>query len=55
MKRYKVVFRPYNKAVEVEEGTKILEAAWMAGVYINNLCGGEGVCGKRKGFPFLFL
>ncbi len=48
MKRYKVVFRPYNKAVEVEEGTKILEAAWMAGVYINNLCGGEGVCGECR-------
>ena len=33
---------------EVEEGTTLLKAAEQAGVYINSLCGGEGLCGECR-------
>ena len=44
----KAVFLPDQKDVEVENGTTIMEAAQKAGVYINSLCGGNGVCGRCK-------
>jgi len=45
---YKLFFLPDNKEIEVENGTTIMEAAQKADVYINSLCGGEGVCGKCR-------
>jgi len=48
MSKYKISFLPDEKEVEVEAGTTIMEAAEKAGVYINNLCGGKGVCGKCR-------
>ena len=45
---YKVRFLPHGKEVEVENGTTLMEAAQKAGVYINSLCGGKGVCGKCR-------
>jgi uncharacterized 2Fe-2S/4Fe-4S cluster protein (DUF4445 family) len=48
MKRYRVKFLPYEKTVEIEEGTTIAEAAQRGDVFINNLCGGEGVCGECR-------
>jgi len=45
---YKLFFLPDQKEMEVEHGTTIMEAAQEAGVYINSLCGGEGVCGKCR-------
>jgi len=44
----KVTFLPDRKEVEVEEGVTLFEAAEKAGVYLNSLCGGEGVCGKCR-------
>jgi uncharacterized 2Fe-2S/4Fe-4S cluster protein (DUF4445 family) len=44
----KILFLPDQKDIEVENGTTIMEAAQKAGVYINSLCGGNGVCGKCK-------
>ncbi|MBN2062077.1 MAG: DUF4445 domain-containing protein [Deltaproteobacteria bacterium] len=44
----RVVFLPDNKDVEVDAGTTLMEAAEKAGVHINNLCGGKGVCGKCR-------
>src|SRR4030043_2370787 len=44
----KVVFLPDQKNVEAEKETTIMEAAQKAGVYINSLCGGNGVCGGCK-------
>ena len=41
-------FYPDNKIVEVQKGTSILSAAISAGVHINSICGGDGVCGKCK-------
>ncbi len=43
-----VTFTPDGMSVEVEAGSTILDAANKAGVYVNSLCGGEGVCGKCR-------
>jgi len=43
-----VRFEPIGVEVEVERGESILQAAQKAGVYINSVCGGEGVCGKCR-------
>lgn len=48
MGKFKVIFYPDNKTVEVEKGKSILSAAISAGVYINSSCGGDGVCGRCK-------
>ncbi|MBW1816801.1 MAG: DUF4445 domain-containing protein [Deltaproteobacteria bacterium] len=48
MKKYSVNFLPGDRSVEVDEGTDIAEAARQADVFINNLCGGEGVCGQCR-------
>jgi uncharacterized 2Fe-2S/4Fe-4S cluster protein (DUF4445 family) len=50
----KVSFLPDDKTVEVRRGETILAAAGQAGVFVNSLCGGDGVCGRcgvvvRKG------
>jgi len=46
--KYTVMFSPGNKKITIKEGTTLLEAAQKAGVYINNVCGGVGSCGKCK-------
>jgi len=48
MEKYKVIFLPENKEIEVDEGTTLLIAAEEAGIFINSLCGGEGLCGECR-------
>lgn len=48
MGKYKVLFLPDQKEVEIEQGISILEAAKRIGLYINSYCGGEGICGKCR-------
>ena len=48
MEKFKVIFSPDNKTVEVEKGKTILSAAISAQVFINSSCGGDGVCGRCK-------
>jgi len=48
MSQYRVIFWPEGKAIPVEEGKTLLEAADMGGIHINNFCGGQGVCGECK-------
>jgi uncharacterized 2Fe-2S/4Fe-4S cluster protein (DUF4445 family) len=48
MKTYRVTFLPAHKSVEIAEGATIAQAAQRAEIHINNLCGGEGVCGECK-------
>jgi len=48
MKSYTVTFMPDEESVEVEAGTRLMDAAERAGIHINSLCGGEGVCGRCK-------
>jgi len=45
---YRVVFSPLDKTVEVDAGTTLLEAAARAGIVINSVCGGDGICGRCK-------
>ncbi len=45
---HRVSFRPVDKSVDVDSGTSLLEAARMAGVELNTICGSEGICGKCK-------
>ena len=42
----KVVFRPSGREAAVEAGTRISEAARLAGVEISTPCGGTGRCGR---------
>ena len=46
MAKYTVTFLPDNKKVEVESNTTLLQAVEKAGVIINSLCGGDGLCGE---------
>jgi len=44
----KVRFLPDDAVVSVPCGTTILDAARRANVYLNSICGGDGICGKCK-------
>ncbi|SHF78627.1 Uncharacterized 2Fe-2 and 4Fe-4S clusters-containing protein, contains DUF4445 domain [Desulfacinum infernum DSM 9756] len=46
--RIKVTFQPENRVVEAGPGETLLDVAALAGIYINSLCGGQGVCGKCR-------
>ncbi len=48
MGSYRVTFLPDQTEIEVEEGISLLDAAEKAGVYINSLCGGQGLCGECR-------
>jgi uncharacterized 2Fe-2S/4Fe-4S cluster protein (DUF4445 family) len=48
MKTYRVTFLPAHKSLEIGEASTIAQAAQRAELHINNLCGGEGVCGECK-------
>ena len=45
---YKVTFSPIYKAVSVAAGTTLLEAASKAGIAVDSVCGGDGICGRCK-------
>ena len=48
MKQHRVTLLPSRRSIEVDEGTSVLEASQRADVFVNNLCGGEGVCGECR-------
>lgn len=48
MKTFTVTFLPEGKSVQIAPGKTIMEAATAAGVPINSICGGDGVCGKCR-------
>ena len=48
MGNHTIRFLPADRSVHVADGTSIAEAAQKADVFITNLCGGEGVCGKCR-------
>ncbi len=48
MKKHSVRFLPAQRSAAVAPGTTLAEAARAAGVELNNLCGGEGVCGQCR-------
>jgi uncharacterized 2Fe-2S/4Fe-4S cluster protein (DUF4445 family) len=47
-RQIKVTFQPQGRVVYVLSGTKIIEAAALAGIVINTPCGGTGTCGKCR-------
>ena len=44
--KFTVTFLPDDKTVEVDSGSTLLLAAEKAGIIINSLCGGDGLCGE---------
>ena len=42
------MFTPDGTTVEVPPGTTLLAAATKAGVFVNSVCGGDGVCGRCR-------
>ena len=48
MQKFKVTFLPDNKSILAEKDKTILSVAISAGVYVNSVCGGDGVCGRCK-------
>lgn len=48
MPKQRITFQPDGKTLEVDGGTTVAEAAQEAGIFLNNLCGGEGVCGECR-------
>jgi uncharacterized 2Fe-2S/4Fe-4S cluster protein (DUF4445 family) len=45
---YTVDFQPLGRRVQVVEGSTLLEAARKAGVGLNAVCGGTGICGTCR-------
>ncbi|MEJ2287930.1 MAG: ASKHA domain-containing protein [Deinococcales bacterium] len=43
-----VTFQPLGKRARVADGTTLLEAARLAGVGLNGVCGGTGTCGTCR-------
>ena len=43
-----VIFHPEGRVVDVEKGSRLLDAAHAAGVVVDSPCGGEGICGKCR-------
>ncbi|MBL7077416.1 MAG: DUF4445 domain-containing protein [Kiritimatiellae bacterium] len=48
MKTFSATFLPENKTVSAVKGKSLLEAAAVAGIRINSICAGDGVCGKCR-------
>lgn len=48
MSNFTVTFQPLNKTVEIAPDVSLLEAAGKAGIVINSVCGGDGICGRCK-------
>lgn len=48
MSSVEIVFEPSQKTVTAKRGETIFEAASRAGIEIENLCGGQGVCGRCR-------
>ena len=46
--KVKVTFLPQGEVIQVEKGVTLLEASARAGVYVNSICGGDGICGKCR-------
>ena len=48
MSECSVTFTPQNITVKVKRGATLLEAASDAHITLNNLCGGDGICGRCR-------
>ncbi len=48
MSTVRVTFQPDNKTIVAETNETLMDVASRGGIHINNLCGGQGVCGKCR-------
>lgn len=48
MPNYEISFLPIDKTVAVAPDTSLLDAAAQADITIDNICGGDGICGRCK-------
>jgi len=46
MKHFTITFKPDDKQVIIHQGATILQAAGHAGIILNTICGGKGICKK---------
>jgi len=46
MKHFNITFKPDGKQISIHAGTTVLEAAGLAGIILNTVCGGKGICEK---------
>ncbi|MGA2094382.1 MAG: ASKHA domain-containing protein [Sedimentisphaerales bacterium] len=46
MKHFSVTFKPDGSVVRVHAGCELVEAAGLAGIVLNTVCGQKGVCGR---------
>jgi uncharacterized 2Fe-2S/4Fe-4S cluster protein (DUF4445 family) len=46
MKHFTVTFQPDGRQVSIHPGATLLEAAGLAGIVLNTICGEKGTCGK---------
>jgi len=46
MKHFSVIFKPDGKKISIHAGATLLEAASQAGIILNSVCGGKGICKK---------
>ena len=46
MKHFNITFKPDGKQISIHAGATVLEAAGQAGIILNTVCGGKGICEK---------
>jgi len=46
MKHFNIIFKPDDKEISIHAGATLLEAAGQAGIILNSICGGKGICKK---------
>jgi uncharacterized 2Fe-2S/4Fe-4S cluster protein (DUF4445 family) len=46
MKHFSITFKPDGSVVRVHAGCNLVEAAGLAGIVLNTVCGRKGVCGR---------
>lgn len=48
MDNYSILFLPFKREVRVTGRTNLLTACLQAGIIVDNVCGGDGICGRCK-------
>jgi len=46
MKHFRIIFKPDNRQISIHAGATVIEAAAQAGIILNSVCGGKGICKK---------
>jgi uncharacterized 2Fe-2S/4Fe-4S cluster protein (DUF4445 family) len=46
MKHFTITFQPQGRHISIHSGVTLLEAAGQAGIILNAVCGGRGICRK---------